>query len=374
MLSPIINYFKPPVFDSFILTQKARFLHIALFISAVISTSLGVQNLSGDSGLDHSLFLLASISLLCIPLAKRGYIKLTSIFLSLLIFGVITFSLIDGVGLQDAALIAFPVFIIFTSFLINRFAALVTTFLSLGSVILVYYLDCIGYLEPAEYSNTSQLLVIIVLLIASGFIFWAVMDSWERITQNLIDTYNLTLVGWSKALELRDRETEGHSQRVVEMTIKLAKLIGVSGRDLDRIRQGALLHDIGKMAIPDAILLKPTSLTEDEWIVVKQHPTNAIDFLEDIPFLEPALDIPCCHHERWDGSGYPKGTAKEDIPLAARIFAIIDVWDALNSDRPYRKAWPREKVREYIIDQSGKHFDPRIVQEFLKLIDNEDNS
>ena len=219
MLSTLIRFSKPPIFDNFAVTQKAKFLHIALIVSAVISTSLGVQNLPGDSGLDVALFIFAGISFLFISLNKRGYTKQIAIFISVLLFGLITFSLIDGVGLRDGGMLAYPLLIIFASFMINRLAALLTTLLSLGSVILVYFLDRMGYLDPAEYTNDDQLLVILVLLIASGFLLWAVMDNWERIMQNLRETYDQTLFGWSKALEYRDQETEGHSQRVVELTI-----------------------------------------------------------------------------------------------------------------------------------------------------------
>ncbi len=200
------------------------------------------------------------------------------------------------------------------------------------------------------------------------------MDNWERIMQNLRDTHDQTLAGWAKALEYHDEETSGHSQRVTKMTVELAERVGVSGRELNHIRRGALLHDIGKMAVPESILLKNGSLSDDEWKVVKLHPTRARDLLKDIPFLKPALDIPYGHHERWDGSGYPEGLSKEDIPFAARIFAVVDVWDALTSDRPYRKAWAKEKTRDYIRKESGRLFDPQIVQVFLELIVDQNSS
>jgi putative nucleotidyltransferase with HDIG domain len=302
-------------------------------------------------------------------LNRRGYTKHISIFISTLLYVLTTYSLIDGVGLQDAGMIAYPLLIVFTSFMINRLAALITAILSIGSVLLVYFLDRMGLLDPSVYSNEDQILVIIVLLIATGFLLWAVMENWERIMQNLIETYDLTLSGWSKALEFRDQETEGHSQRVVELTVKIAKRLGMSETELQDIRRGALLHDIGKMAIPDKILSKQGRFTDDEWLVVKKHPGNAKDLLENIPFLKSALDIPYYHHERWDGSGYPEGLTKENIPIAARIFAVVDVWDALTSIRPYRQAWPQKEAVKYIREQSGKLFDPQVVQEFLFLIE-----
>jgi PAS domain S-box-containing protein len=177
--------------------------------------------------------------------------------------------------------------------------------------------------------------------------------------------YDSTLEGWSKALDLRDKETEGHTQRVAEATMTLARAMDIPDRDLIHIRRGALLHDIGKMGVPDSILLKPGALTEEEWVIMKKHPVFAYELLAPIPYLHLALDIPYCHHEKWDGSGYPRGIKGEQIPLAARLFAVIDVWDALSSDRPYRSAWDAAKVRDHIIQSSSSHFDPRVVQSFL---------
>ena len=180
--------------------------------------------------------------------------------------------------------------------------------------------------------------------------------------------YDATIQGWAQALELKDMETEGHSRKVVDLTIKLATKIGISAEEIVHLRRGALLHDIGKMGIPDAILHKPGKLTGEEWEIMRQHPTYAKEWLSSIDYLKPALDIPYCHHERWDGSGYPRGLRGEDIPLSARIFALVDVWDALRSDRPYRKAWSKEKTIAHIKEQSGKHFDPKVVEAFLALL------
>ncbi|MEA2575140.1 MAG: hypothetical protein QOH93_2438, partial [Chloroflexia bacterium] len=179
--------------------------------------------------------------------------------------------------------------------------------------------------------------------------------------------YEATLEGWSHALDLRDKETEGHTQRVTEMTVRLAQELGAPEADVVQIQRGALLHDIGKMGIPDSILLKPGPLTEEEWEIMRKHPVYAYELLSPISFLRPALDIPYCHHEKWDGTGYPLGLKGEQIPLAARIFAVVDVYDALSSDRPYRKSWPQDKVLAHIRELSGTHFDPRIVEAFLLL-------
>lgn len=179
--------------------------------------------------------------------------------------------------------------------------------------------------------------------------------------------YDQTIEGWARALDLRDDETEGHSRRVAGLTVALAERMGVRGEELVQIRRGALLHDIGKLGVPDRILLKPGPLTAEEWEVMRKHPGYARDLLAPVPFLQRALDIPYCHHEKWDGSGYPRGLVGVDIPLPARIFAVVDVWDALRSDRPYRTAWPEERAREHIREQAGRHFDPEVVAVFLAI-------
>jgi putative nucleotidyltransferase with HDIG domain len=191
----------------------------------------------------------------------------------------------------------------------------------------------------------------------------------QRTNFELTLAYNTTIEGWSRALDLRDRDTEGHTERVTDMTIKLARRLGLGEAELVHVRRGAILHDIGKMAIPDSILLKPGPLTSEEWEIIRQHPRYAFELLSPISYLGQAIDIPHYHHEKWDGTGYPAGLRDNQIPLHARLFAVIDVFDALTSHRPYRAAWLRQKALDYIRDQSGKHFDPAIVPEFLKSLD-----
>ncbi|HTX79184.1 MAG TPA: HD domain-containing phosphohydrolase [Longilinea sp.] len=188
----------------------------------------------------------------------------------------------------------------------------------------------------------------------------------QRSNIELSMAYDATIKGWSRAMDMRDQETEGHTQRVTETTVRLAEMMGISNEQIVHIRRGALLHDIGKLCVPDAILLKPGKLTDEEWVIMRKHPQVAYDMLLPIEYLRPALDIPYCHHEKWDGTGYPRGLAGDAIPLAARLFTIVDVWDALRSDRPYRSAWPKEKALEYIQANSGSHFEPKIVDLFLK--------
>ena len=184
----------------------------------------------------------------------------------------------------------------------------------------------------------------------------------------LLDAYEATIEGWSHAMDLRDRETEGHSQRVTQLTVRLAQALGISENDIMHIRRGALLHDMGKIGIPDSILHKPDKLTDEEWTIMRTHPQLAYEMLYPIEYLRPALEIPLTHHEKWDGTGYPRGLKGEEIPIVARLFAVVDVWDALTSDRPYRPAWSQEESLTYIREQSGKHFDPQVVELFFNVI------
>jgi len=195
----------------------------------------------------------------------------------------------------------------------------------------------------------------------------ALYDDLQRSNVELTQAYDATIEGWAYALDLRDKETEGHSRRVTEITVRLARAMGLSDAELVHVRRGALLHDIGKMGIPDRILLKPGPLTEEEWTTMRRHPVYVYEMLSSIAYLRPALDIPYCHHEKWDGTGYPRGLKGEQIPPAARIFAVVDVWDALSSERSYRSAWPEDKVCEYIREQAGKHFDPKVAEVFLEM-------
>ena len=190
----------------------------------------------------------------------------------------------------------------------------------------------------------------------------------ERRNSELRLAYDENIEGWARALDMRDRETEGHSRRVTEMTYELCQLIGFTSDQLVNVRRGALLHDIGKMGIPDAVLLKPGQLTDDEWTLMKKHPEYAANLLTPIAFLHPALEIPQHHHEKWDGSGYPLGLKGNAIPLAARAFAVVDVYDALMSDRPYRPAWTWEKTMAHIRSNAGTHFDPEVVEAFIQMI------
>jgi putative nucleotidyltransferase with HDIG domain len=213
-----------------------------------------------------------------------------------------------------------------------------------------------SYLVPVLYGG------------ATGLILGTWYSRLKQKEAELLDQYNATLRGWAKAVELRDKNTQDHTDRVIILMEKLSRAMGMPEKDLVHMRRGALLHDIGKIGVPDAILNKPGTLTQEERQIMQQHPAQAKELLESLNFLHAAIEIPCCHHERWDGSGYPHGFKGEEIPLSARIFAVIDVWDALVNDRPYRKAWTTETAIAYIKENAGKLFDPDVVRFFVENI------
>jgi putative nucleotidyltransferase with HDIG domain len=203
------------------------------------------------------------------------------------------------------------------------------------------------------------------LAIANAQLYKKAQDAIAELTR----AYDATLAGWSQVLDMRDHVTDEHTHRVADLTVALAARMGIPASELALIRRGALLHDIGKMALPDAILQKPEPLSAEEMEIMKTHPEKAFQILSQIDYLLPAIEIPYCHHERWDGTGYPRRLKGEEIPLAARIFAVVDVYDALTSDRPYRKGWTKEQALAYLREQSGKHFFPEAVEAFSKLVE-----
>ncbi|MGQ0604173.1 MAG: HD domain-containing phosphohydrolase [Anaerolineales bacterium] len=234
---------------------------------------------------------------------------------------------------------------------------------ALGAALITF--NTAHHFTPDEIARVERLCGPIALVMAKA----KLIEQLQAAHAELTTAYETTLEGLAKALELRDKETEGHTQRVTEMTVRLAREVGITEDEIVHIRRGALLHDIGKIGVPDSVLRKPSSLTVVEMSVMRKHPEYAYELISAIEFLYPAIDIPYCHHEKWDGTGYPRGLRGDAIPLAARIFAVVDVWDALSSDRPYRQAWPPEKVTEHMRSLSGTHFDPEVVEAFLKLLD-----
>ena len=369
----IKNYFSIPTHNNFEKTKKLQFIHKILILSTILSLLLGLINARLDTFVDEVLFINFLLMLILIPINKKGHNKIVAIILSIVFFLMVTFSIYDGVGVYDPSLIFYVIVIIFSSFLINHKATIISAIgCSLG-IVLIYILQknnkIIGVKAPLE----SQLMINIVILLIVGFLLFYITQSWEISLENNKITYDQTLESWARILEYRDHETKDHSIRVANLTRNIAEKFDFSEDELINIWRGALLHDIGKIGIPDNILLKPGKLTAEEFETIKNHPVLAKEIIDSIPFLHSATDIPYYHHERWNGTGYPEGLKEKQIPLSARIFAIVDVFDALSSDRPYRKACADDVVLGYIRDNSGILFDPEIVEYFLEYIKQEEN-
>ncbi len=243
---------------------------------------------------------------------------------------------------------------------------------------LIVYLETNKLIHPEiGPTNFGILVPMVVLLLAAAIIIWVIVDTIEKNLMrarssetDLRRNYDLTLEAWAKVMEYRDRETEGHSRRLVELSTRLARSLGIGEEQILQLRRGALMHDIGKLAVPDEILLKPEALTEAERKIIQKHPIYAREMLAGIPFLQPSVEVAYSHHEQWDGKGYPEGLIGEQIPLLARVFAVVDSWDALRSDRVYRKAWSVEEVITYLKQNAGTKYDPHIVEIFLGMIQN----
>ena len=357
--------------------QRRTMLAAILWVVLGASLLLGVFNLRFQSHASAiSLFTLAA---LCIPLlilnARGNYLPAAAV-LSLFLLTAINVNMIDGDGLLDPGMLAYPIFVMAGTLFFGKRAAPIFTVGAIVSTIGLVYLEVRGDIVPTIGTRKyADLIPITVLLVASAAVTWVIIEQMERglalVKRSMAElrrNYDLTLEAWARVLENRDRETEGHSRRLMELSTQLARALGCDEAQIEHLRRGALVHDIGKLAIPDSILLKPATLDEREREIVRQHPQRAREMLEGIGFLEPALVVPASHHENWDGSGYPAGLKGQDIPLLARIFAVVDTWDALNSARPYREAWPRERIVEHLRENSGTRFEPRIVEVFLGLM------
>jgi hypothetical protein len=358
-------------------TQHKQILTFILWAVMVTSLVLGIYDIQFKQ-LD-SLLGLFGLAVLCLPLLwlnAKGHTFISAILFCLLILAVIFDSLYIGDGILDSGILAFPIFILLGTLFFGKRAASVFALASIGAMIWIVYLEIAGKIiptiKPARYTD---LIPIGVLFLMAATAIWVIVGNMEKNLEQvkksedeIRETYNLTLEAWNKVLENRDKETQGHSQRVVELSIRLARSLGCTEEQIEILHRGALLHDIGKLAIPDGVLLKPSSLDESEMKLVKQHPGYAKEFLAGIPFLQPSLDVPYSHHERWDGQGYPQGLKGEEIPKLARIFTIVDQWDALRTKRVYRPAWTRKKTITYLKENEGKIFDPQITEVFLQII------
>jgi len=289
---------------------------------------------------------------------QKGFVSLSGWLFGLVVLSSIPLSYPLSSINQTFLTMALPVAV--SSFVIQPWASSL-----FAGFVLVFYNVIFFYYRGTFQYDAFSLIALCILAVAS----YLISSILNKAIRDAVRAYDETIQGWAKALEMRDSETMGHSQRIVELTLTLAKKLGVGGIDLFHMRRGALLHDIGKMGIPDAILHKPGTLSDEEWVIMRKHPVYARDYLSKVSHLASALDIPYSHHEKWDGTGYPQGLKEEAIPVAARIFAVVDVWDALTSKRPYLETWSKEQALVYIQEQAGKHFDPRVVAAFTELIE-----
>ncbi len=365
-----VSFLLPPESSDYEQSQKAKLLHYMLFaiFGGSLLTSIG-NYLNGWINETIFLSLLAITCLAGLLLNYRRHYRAAAIILCGSLFFALGLLMYHGAGLYDGSVVAYPIFILCVTFLFGkRRGLLIATLLSIFSLVAIYLLQINNAFISEQPPSLYRVIILSFLYVSMAMVTWVVRDTWEINLERLKDSYGLTLYGWAKALEYRDGETAGHSQRVTELAVTLARKLNVKEDEIINIQRGAILHDIGKMAIPDTILQKPGPLNAEEMKIMQQHPLLAVNMISEIPFLCSAISIPRSHHERWDGTGYPDGLAGEEIPLMARIFTVVDQWDALTSDRPYRKAWHREKVIAYIQENSGKIYDPKIVIAFLAIV------
>ena len=357
--------------------RKGKLLGLYIILVWVILAYITIDNIKiliASPTLEYFTYIIQDLITICLfyifwRMNKAGRVKITA-YISL------TLSIMVGIYINDPkyleyAMVIFALPIGISSFIIRPSISCQYALLT----ITLYIIRSIQAGHVWEY-NFTALVALLILAFMTSVAAQQLEDALnknENLVKNLqkaykeiTDAYNSTLEGWSHALEIRDQETEGHSKRVTELTIHISKILGFNEESILNIRRGVLLHDIGKIGIPDKILRKPGPLTDKEMATMKRHVQIGYDLLSGVDFLKGALVIPYCHHEKWNGTGYPHGLVGNEIPKEARIFAVVDVYDALSNDRPYRKAWPKNKVLEYIQSEAGNHFDPDIVKIFIQ--------
>jgi hypothetical protein len=365
--------FLPPHYEDKQLDAHAKFLHIALWFTFLIAIYFALIN----SGLTAvSFWVLALMSLIGLILNSLHKYNWSAILPVLAGTTALFINFYDGISLYDPGIVALPLLIILASFLFgSRLIYRVAAMLLLGTWSLVYF-ERAGVISPSNPTSNERLVIISILIVFAAVLQKHIVQDWERVVEDyrqserkIHEAYVLTLEGWARTLEFHDRETLGHSQRVTSVCLRLAEGLGIHDpQELEYIRWGALLHDIGNLAIPYDVLHKKDELSSEEWKIIKSHPEWAEELLGNIDYLKPAIAIPRSHHENWDGTGYPRQLQGEDIPLTARIFAVVDNWDALTSNRPYREAWSADKTAKFLREQCGKKFDSKIVDVFLTRV------
>jgi HD-GYP domain-containing protein (c-di-GMP phosphodiesterase class II) len=364
-----ISFLLPPKFSNYEQGQRARLLHFMLVAVLVGGLVTSISNyVNGWMVETYVLSVLTLVCLVGLYLNHQQQYHIAAWIFCISFYMVIGLMMYNGVGLYDSTILAYPIFLLCAAFLFGGRGLFTATVFSMLAVFFIYWLQVYGLFESAYRGSLLRAAIFSLLFAVMALITWVVRNTWETNLALLNESYDLTLQGWAQALEYRDGETAGHSQRVTELSMSVGYAMGLNSEEIVNLRRGSYLHDIGKMAIPDSVLLKPGPLTNEEWEVMKRHPVRSREFLARIPFLQGAIPIAYFHHERWDGTGYPEGLKGKSIPLLARIFTVVDNWDALTSDRPYRKAWPDEKVITYLKENSGKIFDPQIVNVFLSVV------
>ena len=360
---------------------------------------LGLIPLEILRGIKSEIFLAAIVFVAITVFARIGVQRGKSQIISLFFLGFAWVSFTATIlflenGLRAPVYIATQLFlVVYAGLMHGRTAVIVTSVLSLAVSGIVAFMESRGIflMEPRIPDVRFSLIALFIFIPTIGFLLTRTLENLQlsislyrnesriryeseqnvkQLNQELELAYQTTLEGWSRALELKDKETEGHSHRVTDLTIEVAEKFDFDENAIRYVYYGALLHDIGKMGVPDEILNKPGELTPEERAIINQHPIYAFEMLKDIEYLQQAISIPYSHHENWDGTGYPQGLQGEEIPLPARIFSVVDNWDALTSDRPYRNAWSKEKAYNYIKEQSGKKFDPQVVEIFVTQVVN----
>jgi hypothetical protein len=365
--------------SKYALQQRRSTLNRIIWIIFIICIPLALTNyLYGSILAALVILLLSPICLIAYYLNNKNKYFEAGVLISCFLLFAIVYDILDAGGLRsDMGATAFPVFIAICGLLFGKRGIFFYSIIAITIILIIGIVELGGLSKEVGHTDIFDVTTVIILVFGMAIILWVIIDNniknLQQIHKNkeILQLSNeLTLESLAKALEYRDLETKNHSNRVVEMSVILARFLGLPDEELQYIRHGALLHDIGKLAIPDNILQKTGKLTTEEWVIMKTHPAKAFEILEPIPILKSALVIPYCHHENWDGSGYPQGLKENQIPLYARIFTIIDQWEALTDDRIYRKAWPYEEVIKYIKNNSGKIYDPQIASIFLQLVKN----